>query len=97
MVEMSSIMYRKPRILCVDDEPSGRLHRKRPGASGIDVGAHSGQETWRITDCREIDLVLLDIYMPDMDGEVCRGSRRAPDAYSCGHTYGLQSGGASKA
>jgi len=79
MVEMSSIMYRKPRILCVDDEPSGHVYMEAVLApQGYElIDAHSGQEALEILNYGKIDLVLLDIYMPDMDGyEVCRRIKR---------------------
>lgn len=73
----------KPRILCVDDEPLildilGSLLL----ANGFAVSqAQSGQEALQKLKEEKIDLVLLDIKMPGLDGfEVCRRIK-AEEAY----------------
>ena len=65
----------KPVILCVDDEEQNiELLEAILGSSGYQVvGASSGLEALRKINRQTIDLVLLDITMPGMDGiEVCR-------------------------
>lgn len=68
-------------VLAVDDEPanlrlldavlSPRGHRVLTAASGVEALA--------LLDAEDVDLVLLDIVMPDMDGhEVCRTIRANP-------------------
>ncbi|HOF04174.1 MAG TPA: response regulator [Syntrophales bacterium] len=75
MIETKPLMYRKPRILCVDDEPAGHVYMEAILApQGYElIDAHSGREALEILQYGRVDLVLLDIAMPDMDGyEVCR-------------------------
>ncbi len=65
----------EPRILCVDDEPFIlELLEKLLLANGYVVTqARNGQEAVQKLKEEKIDLVLLDIKMPDLDGfEVCR-------------------------
>ncbi|WP_101951808.1 adenylate/guanylate cyclase domain-containing protein [Mycobacterium sp. 3519A] len=68
-------------VLAVDDQPTNlklldavltpRGHRV--------LTAQSGAEALRVLDAEDIDLVLLDILMPEMDGyEVCRRIRANP-------------------
>ncbi|AWI28555.1 response regulator [Streptomyces tirandamycinicus] len=74
-------------VLVVDDDfMVARLHTRyvsaTPGFSVAGV-AHSGAEALRAVDRLRPDLVLLDVYLPDMDGiEVLRELRAAerPDA-----------------
>ncbi len=64
-----------PAILIVDDEPLNiKLLQAVLMADGFRITtASSGEEALQIIDRLEIDLVLLDITMPGMDGyEVCR-------------------------
>jgi putative two-component system response regulator len=64
-----------PAILIVDDEPLNiKLLQAILMADGFRITtASSGEEALQIIDRLEIDLVLLDITMPGMDGyEVCR-------------------------
>ncbi|MDI9569888.1 MAG: response regulator [Pseudomonadota bacterium] len=66
---------RQPRILYVDDERSSHVYLEATLApQGYElIDAYSGEEALRILEDGRIDLVLLDIMMPDMDGyEVCR-------------------------
>jgi two-component system chemotaxis response regulator CheY len=61
-------------ILVVDDSPIlRRAVTKAVVLSGIDQGAiyqaNNGQEALDILECIPIDLVLLDLNMPIMDGE----------------------------
>jgi adenylate cyclase len=67
-----------PRILVVDDLPQNiRLLEALLGPRGYDVvSASSGAEALVLAGRGDIDLVLLDIVMPEMDGyEVCRTLR----------------------
>jgi DNA-binding response OmpR family regulator len=69
------------RIMVVDDDPNAlrlisyALHRE-----GLDVViAGSGQEALRLLEEQVVDLMVLDVMMPQMDGlEVCRRLRANP-------------------
>lgn len=66
---------KKANILCVDDEPLNlRLLNSMLTAQGYGViEARNGNEALKILNSRTIDVVLLDVMMPGMDGfEVCR-------------------------
>jgi len=63
------------RILVVDDVPSNvKLLESRLMAEYFEVVcAHSGAEALKICAGGKVDVVLLDVMMPEMDGfEVCR-------------------------
>jgi len=63
------------KILLADDETiSRRLLRAALDKSGHElVEASTGDEAWRLLQCRDIDLAILDWVMPGMDGiEICR-------------------------
>ncbi|MBU0665295.1 MAG: response regulator [Proteobacteria bacterium] len=65
----------KARILCVDDESINiKLLEAILEPQGYEViGATSGQEAWERLQALPIDLVLLDVMMPGMNGfDVCR-------------------------
>ena len=68
-------------ILLVDDDEAlceALSEQIRPQAEFSVVVAHSGAEALERSEAAEIDLVLLDVGLPDMDGrEVCRLLRRA--------------------
>jgi adenylate cyclase len=69
------------RVLVVDDQPPNiRLLEAILSPRGYDVRtASSGKEALAAIDEGDIDLVLLDIVMPGMDGyEVCREIRERP-------------------
>ena len=71
-----------PRVLVVDDQPPNiRLLEAILSPRGYDVQtAQSGQEALEAISRNDIDLVLLDIVMPVMDGyEVCRRIRADAD------------------
>ena len=63
------------RVLIVDDIPTNvRLLEARLSAEYFEVAtASSGPDALSICDSGDIDIVLLDVMMPGMDGfEVCR-------------------------
>ncbi|WP_102958297.1 PleD family two-component system response regulator [Mangrovicella endophytica] len=69
------------RVLIVDDnEINLRLMKARLQAEYFEVlTAESGAEAIGICASQSVDLVLLDVMMPDMDGyEVCRRLKRDP-------------------
>ena len=75
-------MKSPPRILVVDDTPENVLLLSDLLASkGYDVvTAASGAEALAQSESDPVDLVLLDVVMPGMDGyEVCRRIREKPD------------------
>ncbi len=61
----------RPRILVVDDEPQmQRFLRPSLTAEGYDVvSAGSGQEALERFRARSVDIVVLDLGLPDMDGK----------------------------
>ncbi len=65
----------KPRILCVDDEPHNlSLMEALLSPDGYEVvSAVNGEEALEIIRTEQIDICLLDVMMPGLDGfEVCR-------------------------
>jgi two-component system cell cycle response regulator len=69
------------RVLIVDDIPTNvRLLEARLSAEYYEVvTATSGPQALEICDSQQIDIVLLDVMMPDMDGfEVCGRIKRNP-------------------
>jgi|TARA_R110002126_G_scaffold76017_5_gene189795 two-component system, cell cycle response regulator len=69
------------RVLIVDDIPTNvRLLEARLSAEYYDVvTASSGREALAICDQQDIDIVLLDVMMPEMDGfEVCQRLKGNP-------------------
>lgn len=73
------LLSRNTRILIVDDEKASRMALEVPlRLSGYDVCAvGSGREAITIGEGRSFDVVLTDIYMPDVDGiEVVRHFRQ---------------------
>ncbi len=65
----------KPKILCVDDAPENlKILETILSKSGYDViTASDGKAALHYIQNGNIDLVLLDVMMPEMDGyEVCR-------------------------
>jgi adenylate cyclase len=70
-----------PRVLVVDDQAANiRLLDAILSPRGYDVlTAASGDEALLLLDAEDVDLVLLDVVMPGMDGhEVCRAIRERP-------------------
>jgi two-component system cell cycle response regulator len=69
------------RVLIVDDIPTNvRLLEARLTAEYYEVmTASSGPQALAICDSQEVDIVLLDVMMPDMDGfEVCKRLKANP-------------------
>jgi two-component system, cell cycle response regulator len=72
-------------ILIVDDEPATvnlfKLMISIEKPDWVFYGAYNGQEALAIAAHNHIDLVILDIMMPGMDGiEVCRRLRADPES-----------------
>lgn len=70
-----------PRIMVVDDDPDTvsilARHLQREGFAAIE--AISGAECLRIAQESPVDIILLDLMMPDMDGfAVCRALKENP-------------------
>jgi len=66
---------KKPVILCVDDEPANlRLLTRMLGLGGYEVVvANDGREAFDAVSSGRIDLVIMDVMMPEIDGyEACR-------------------------
>jgi CheY-like chemotaxis protein len=57
-------------ILCIDDEEPVRMLFKvaLEGAVYCVLTAESGKQGLRLLERQEVDLILVDIFMPDMDG-----------------------------
>ena len=72
------------RVLIVDDIPTNvRLLEARLTAEYFEVmTASSGPQALAICDSQEVDIVLLDVMMPDMDGfEVCKRLKANPKTH----------------
>ena len=69
--------------LVVDDEESVRhmLRRLLEGADFRVFEASNGKEALRVLDERMVDLIIIDIIMPEMDGieTIMEVRRRSPD------------------
>ncbi len=75
-------MNRTPRIMVVDDDLDTvsilARHLQREGFVAIE--AVSGPECLRLAREHPVDVILLDLMMPEMDGfEVCRALKQDPD------------------
>ena len=73
---------RMPQIMVVDDDPDTvsilARHLQREGFAAIE--AISGAECLRIVREHRIDVILLDLMMPEMDGfQVCRALKQDAD------------------
>ena len=71
-----------PQIMVVDDDPDTvsilARHLQREGFIAIE--AISGTECLRIVHEHRIDVILLDLMMPEMDGfQVCRALKQDPE------------------
>jgi two-component system KDP operon response regulator KdpE len=67
---MNQETARKKQVLIVDDEPRiGRILSLQFRLSGYEpISANSGLEALEIIGKQHLDLLMLDIVMPDMDG-----------------------------
>jgi two-component system sensor histidine kinase/response regulator len=73
----------RPAVLVVDDEPMNRsLIRATLAATCDVVEAGTGPEALELLKTRSVELVLLDVMMPGMDGfEVCRRIKETQTRY----------------
>ncbi len=72
----------KPRILCVDDEAVNlKLYDAFLQPQGYEVlHAPSGARALEMVRTQKVDLVLLDVMMPEMNGyDVCRQIKEDPE------------------
>jgi CheY-like chemotaxis protein len=60
----------KPNILCIEDQPDNMTLVKRifPPASYNVIEARCGLQGVTLAESQDVDLVLLDINLPDIDG-----------------------------
>jgi putative two-component system response regulator len=73
--EVSLVPEDKPRVLVVDDEPINLkvMEATLQGLNYEVLKAAGGEEALHLVHKADVDLILLDIMMPDMDGyQVCR-------------------------
>jgi len=68
----------KPTLLCIEDHPDNMMLIRRifrPDSYNL-LGARNGVEGLSIVENQELDLILLDINLPDIDGyEIARRIR----------------------
>ncbi len=73
----------KPNILCIEDHPDNMMLIRRlfrPDSYNL-IEAKTGKLGLLITESQELDLILLDINLPDIDGyEIARRIRSSPKA-----------------
>lgn len=72
----------KPNVLCIEDHPDNMMLIRRilPPASYNVYEARTGQQGLAIAKNQDLDLILLDINLPDIDGyEVARRLRTNPN------------------
>ena len=72
---------RGARIMVVDDDPDTSTilvrHLEREGL--VSIAANSGAECLRLVHADQIDVILLDLMMPDMDGfQICKALKDDP-------------------
>lgn len=78
---LDSVPKVKPTILCVDDTPANLVLLNKLLTDDYQVRlVNSGQKALDLMNQQPVDLVLLDVMMPEMDGyEVCRHLREDPN------------------
>lgn len=73
----------KPIILCIEDHPDNMMLIRRifrPDSYNL-IAARNGEEGLSIVEGQELDLILLDINLPDIDGyEITRRIRSSSKA-----------------
>ena len=73
----------KPTILCIEDHPDNMMLIRRifrPESYNL-IAARNGEEGLSIVEGQELDLILLDINLPDIDGyEIARRIRSSSKA-----------------
>ena len=73
----------KPTILCIEDHPDNMMLIRRifrPDSYNL-IAAGNGVEGLSIVESQELDLILLDINLPDIDGyEIARRIRSSSKA-----------------
>jgi len=73
----------KPTILCIEDHPDNMMLIRRifrPDSYNL-IAARNGVEGLSIVESQELDLILLDINLPDIDGyEITRRIRSSSKA-----------------
>jgi len=73
----------KPTILCIEDHPDNMMLIRRifrPDSYNL-IAAGNGVEGLAIVESQELDLILLDINLPDIDGyEIARRIRSSSKA-----------------
>jgi DNA-binding response OmpR family regulator len=80
--DIMELAERVPQIMVVDDDPDTvsilARHLQREGFAAIE--AISGAECLRFVHDHRVDVILLDLMMPEMDGfQVCRALKENPD------------------
>jgi response regulator of citrate/malate metabolism len=70
------------KVLVVEDDPvaadAHRLYVQRVAGFEVSGVAHTGAEAMRFVEQHPIDLLLLDLYLPDVHGlQICRALRAA--------------------
>lgn len=74
-VQSESLDYQEPTVLVIEDEELTRIKIIRTLTRGQfrAIGARTGEEGLQLFESQGIDLVVLDILLPGMDGfEVCK-------------------------
>ena len=73
----------KPTLLCIEDHPDNMMLIRRifrPDSYNL-IAARNGVEGLSIVESQELDLILLDINLPDIDGyEITRRIRSSSKA-----------------
>ena len=73
----------KPTILCIEDHPDNMMLIRRifrPDSYNL-IAARNGVEGLSIVESQELDLILLEINLPDIDGyEIARRIRSSSKA-----------------
>jgi len=58
----------KPRVLIVDDKPSNLIALNAVLTDYDVLSANSGKEALSLLEKNDVDVIILDIQMPEMDG-----------------------------